>query len=120
MSTKTNEATSLRPEGERVLDSSYVFADLQPFIRQVMEEKVWTVSDRNAITLFKSPGLTVTIIALKPGAEMKENKLEGFFSIQLLQGAGTLKTREGSIDAVTGNMVVFHPRITHSFRASDQ
>ena len=120
MIAKSNQATPMRPEGDRVLDNNYVFADLQPFIRQVMEEKVWTVSDRNAITIFKSPGLTVTIVALKHNAELKGNQVEGFFSIQLLKGKGMLSTSQGNIGAVAGNLVVFHPQVTHSFKADEE
>ena len=38
MEHKRNEATLNRPEGDRVLDASYVFIDINEFTRQLREE----------------------------------------------------------------------------------
>ena len=71
MEIKRNESTRNRPEGDRVLDAPYVFANLPAFIEQVKDEKSWGKGDRNAITVFKTTNMTIVLSALKQGASIK-------------------------------------------------
>ena len=57
MEAKRNEATLNRPQGDRVLDASYVFINLPAFIRQMKKEEAWGKNDRNGITVFKTDKL---------------------------------------------------------------
>src|SRR5687767_3724208 len=95
MEIKHNDATRNRPEGDRVLDAPYVFADLPAFIEQVKDEKAWEKSDRNAITVFKTQGMTIVLSAMKEGAVIKDNTVNGFFTVQVLEGSVRLETLEG-------------------------
>ena len=67
MEIKRNEATFNRPDGDRVLDGTYVFVDIPSYIRQIKEEKAWEKNDRNGITVFKSENITQVITVLHAG-----------------------------------------------------
>lgn len=117
MEIKTNEATRNRPEGDRVLDAPYVYANIPAFIKQVKEEESYGKSDRNAITVFKTDNMTIVVLALKEGAVIKDNIVEGLLSVQVLEGAIKLETLEGDGDMGEQHLMIFHPGIPHSLEA---
>lgn len=117
MEIKRNEATLNRPDGDRVLDGSYVFIDIPSYISQIKEEKAWEKNDRNGITVFKSGNITIVITALQSGASITENKINGFLTLQILEGNARIATPDGDIEAIKNQVVTFHPGIPHSIEA---
>jgi quercetin dioxygenase-like cupin family protein len=117
MEIKRNEATRNRPEGDRVIDAPYVFADLAKFLEQVKSEKAWEKNDRNGITIFKTEGMTMVITILKEGAVIKDNTVNGHFTIQVLHGQLNMTTLEGDADLNVNQLITFHPGIPHSLEA---
>ena len=86
MEEKFNEATPQRPQGDRIVDAPLVQINLPFFIEQIRKEKPWIDSDRNAITVFKTNGMRIVLIALHKGAEMIKHSAEGLISVQVLEG----------------------------------
>jgi len=117
MEIKRNEATLNRPDGDRVLDGTYVFVDLPSYIRQIREEKAWEKSDRNGITVFKSDSITTVITVLQKGSAMRDSQTDEFLSVQVLDGNVRFSTPEGDIDAVKNQQITFHPQVRHSIEA---
>ena len=117
MEIKRNESTLNRPEGDRVLDAPYVFIDIPSFIDQVKQEKAWEKNDRNGITVFKSDLLTIVITALQASAEIKDNSVDGLLTIQVIKGNARVTTPDGDIGMSNGQVLTFHPRISHSILA---
>ena len=117
MEIKRNEATVNRPEGDRVIDGSYVFIDIPAFITQLTEEKAWEKNDRNGITVFKSEKVTMVLTALQEGAELINNKVDGFLSIQVLKGRVRINTPDGDIEAGEYHIINFHPQVPNSVKA---
>lgn len=117
MEIKANEATPNRPAGDRILDAPYVYANLPSFIKQVKVEPSWEKNDRNAITVFKSAQMTIVVSALKEEASLKECKVDGYVTIQVLEGAIKLITQDGDGDMGENHLMVFHPGILHSIEA---
>jgi quercetin dioxygenase-like cupin family protein len=117
MEFKRNEATINRPDGDRVLDGTYVFVDIPSYVRQLKEEKAWEKNDRNAITVFKSTNVTIVITALQSGAKIKENTVDGYLTLQLLKGNARITTPDGDIDAVESQLLTLHPQIPHAVEA---
>ncbi|MBL0309672.1 MAG: hypothetical protein IPP77_08350 [Bacteroidetes bacterium] len=64
MEIKKNAATELRPEGARIIDAPLVSICIPEFIKQLKAEVTWRTGDRNAITVFKTNGLRIVLIAL--------------------------------------------------------
>jgi quercetin dioxygenase-like cupin family protein len=117
MEIKRNEATFNRPDGDRVLDGTYVFVDIPSYISQIKEEKAWEKNDRNGITVFKSSNITQVITVLHQGSAIKDNELEEYLSVQILSGNVRISTPDGDIDAIKHQMITFHPHVKHSLEA---
>jgi quercetin dioxygenase-like cupin family protein len=117
MEFKRNEATINRPDGDRVLDGTYVFIDIPSYIRQLKEEKAWEKSDRNSITVFKSTNITILITALQAGASINDNKVDGLLTLQVLKGNARITTLDGDIDAVENQLLALHQNVSHSIHA---
>jgi quercetin dioxygenase-like cupin family protein len=117
MEFKRNEATLNRPDGDRILDGSYVFVDIPSYIEQIKDEKAWEKNDRNGITVFKSSNITIVITALQEGAGIMNNSVDGFLTLQLLKGKARITTPDGDIEAVQNQLIAIHPGIEHSFVA---
>jgi quercetin dioxygenase-like cupin family protein len=117
MEMKRNEATLNRPEGDRVIDAPYVFMDLGQFIKQLKEEEAWTKNDRNGITIFKTENLTTVLTCLHKDAMIKDNSVDGILQVQVLSGKIRVTTADGDIDMEEGEMIVFHPGISHTIQA---
>ena len=122
MDIKHNESTYNRPWGERPVDAPVVPVDLHAYTQQLMEERAWQENDRNAITVFKSEGITVVLIGLHKHAEMKPATVEGtgIFTLQVLDGQITFRTENESIDLSRGQMVVLHEHLPYSTTANEE
>ena len=114
MEEKHNESTKLRPEGDRSIDAALVTIDLPVFMKQIKEESSWKDSKRNAVTVFKTNGLRIVLIALHKGAEMVKHTSDGIISVQVLEGQIQFSTDQQSVELSKGQMVALHERIPHS------
>ena len=117
MEEKHNEATQQRPEGDRPLDAPLVTIDLPMFKRLIKEELLWKDGKRNAITVFKTNGLRIVLIALHEGAEMTRHLADGIISVQVLEGHMQFNTDGKSVELNDGQMLALHEGIPHSVLA---
>lgn len=120
MEEKYNDSTLQRPEGGRMIDADLVSIDLPSYIKQVKNEPAWHDSDRNAITVFKTNGLRIVLIALHEGAEMPKHIANGIISLQLLEGKIKFNTEKQSVELFNGQMLALHERIPHSVLAIEE
>lgn len=120
MKTKINNATAQRPEGERTIDAALVTIDMNSFIELIRKEKVWEENDRNAITVFKTNGMRIVLIALRKGAEMIKHKADGLISLQVLEGQIMFKTDEQTVELGKGQMLALHEAISHDVLAKEE
>ncbi len=120
MEEKSNEATTHRPEGDRIIDAPQVTIDLDSFTKQIRNEKAWKESDRNAITVFKTDGLRILLIALHKDAEMVKHKADGLISLQVLEGQIQFTTEEQSVELSSGQLLALHKGIPHSVLAKEE
>lgn len=117
MEEKHNESTPQRPEGDRILDAALVDIDLPSLMAKIKEETPWKDGKRNAITVFKSNGLRIVLIALHQGSEMARHIAEGIISVQLLKGRIQFITDQKTVELSEGQMLALHERIPHSVKA---
>jgi quercetin dioxygenase-like cupin family protein len=117
MEEKFNDATKQRPEGDRLMDAGMVTIDILTFIEQIKHESTWKDKDRNAITVFKTNGMRIVLIALHEGAEMKTHSAEGIISIQVIDGRMKFYTSNQSVELGKGQMLALHKGIPHSVLA---
>lgn len=117
---KHNEATPQRPAGDRPLDAPLVEMDLNAFRQQIKREKAWQNSDRNAITIFKTSGMRLVLVALHQGAEMKTHTAPGIISVQVLEGKIRFTTAQQVAEMGEGQMLALHAGIPHSVFATEE
>jgi quercetin dioxygenase-like cupin family protein len=120
MEEKFNEATQQRPEGDRAMDATLVTIDLPLFIKRIKQESTWKDSDRNAITVFKTNGMRLVLIALHAGAAMKTHTADGIISIQVIDGRMKFNADNRSVELNTGQMLALHKGIPHSVLAIEE
>ncbi len=117
MENKRNEATLNRPEGDRVIDAPYVFINIPDFVRQLKEEDAWEKNDRNAITVFKTDKVTMVVVCLHAKAILKDNLVDGIFSIQVIEGVVRVASPDGDVDMMANQVITFHQLVDHSVEA---
>ena len=117
MEDKYNDSTDMRPEGERVLDAPLVNIDIGRFITQIKKEAAWDNSDRNAITVYKTDGLRMVLVALHEGAVMAKHTAAGIISVQVLEGEINFTTDEQSVILKKEQMIALHKGLPHSVTA---
>ena len=117
MEIKYNESTELRPEGERVLNAPLVTIDIPQFIKQIKNETTWKNGDRNAMTVYKSEGMRIVLIALHKNAELKRHVAEGIISVQVLDGKISFNTDDSSVEISQGEMIALQKGLYHSVKA---
>ena len=117
MEEKHNESTELRPKGGRVLDAPLVSIDVNDFLKQIKHEPAWKESDRNAMTLYKTAGMRIVLIALHEDAVLEKHTANGVISVQVLEGEINFNTEETSVILKKGEMIALHRNIPHSVAA---
>ena len=120
MEEKSNEATIQRPQGDRIMDAPLVTINLGSFIAQIKAEKAWKDSDRNAITVFKTDGMRIVLIALHKDAEMKKHTADGMISVQVMEGQILFTTEDQSVELGQGEMLALHKNVPHSVLAREE
>ena len=120
MEEKSNEATAKRPQGDRILDAKLVSIDLNLLVGQIRAEEQWVDSDRNAITVFKTDGMRIVLIALHKGAEMARHTANGMISVQVLEGEMLFNTDDQPVELRKGQMLTLHAGIPHSVMAKEE
>jgi quercetin dioxygenase-like cupin family protein len=120
MQEKSNESTPQRPEGERMIDASLVPIDLPFFMKQIKEESSWKDGKRNAITVFKTNGLRIVLIAMHKDSEMARHIADGIISVHVLEGSIKFTTDQKTIQLGQGQMLALHERIPHSVLALEE
>jgi quercetin dioxygenase-like cupin family protein len=117
MEIKQNESTDLRPEGGRVLDAPLVTIDLIDFIKTIKEEPAWKNKDHNAITVYKTNGLRLVLIAMHKEAVIARHTADGILSLQVLEGKINFTTDDKSVILEEGQMIALHKGLPHSVTA---
>lgn len=120
MENKSNEATALRPEGNRVLNAELVEMNLNQFIEQLKNEITWKESDINSLTIFKSPTLRIVLMGLHANAELKAHKANGVISVQVLEGKINFSTVNQTSVMEKGNMIALQENVIHSVTALNE
>lgn len=117
---KINKATRQRPF-DRIINAPSVLIDVEFYIKELKNEEAWGKSDRNGITVLKSDEVAIVLTVLKKGAEIVDNTVEGFLTIQVLEGKIKIFTLNGeTIEAGKNQIAAFHPNIYSSIEALDE
>ncbi len=114
---KYNDPTNQRPEGERILDAPLVHIDLKEFSKTIKSEKAWEEKDRNAMTVYKTDGMRMVLIALHKGAVLEKHTANGNISVQVLDGEIDFSTDSQTVNLKEGQAIALHKMIPHEVSA---
>lgn len=120
MEEKHNNSTELRPEGDRVLDAVLVKVDLEEKLEQIRKETAWKEGDRNAITVFKNEIVSMVLISLHAGAELKPHKAPGLINVQVLDGEISFSADNQVFEMKKGQLITLRKDIPHSIVALEE
>lgn len=120
MEEKHNNATQRRPEGARPLDAPMIPVDIPKYIAQLQEEDAYQKNGKNAITVFKSDHLTITIIALKEGQEFHPGQSDetAIMSLQVIKGYLVFESVGSVVEISEGSLVTLHHELAFKARAT--
>ncbi|SFH01994.1 cupin domain-containing protein [Pedobacter insulae] len=114
MEEKHNNATAQRPAGARPLDAAIIPIDIPKYISELKQEEAYNKNGKNAITVFKSDKITITLIALKEGEDFHPGQSEGeaIMSIQLINGHLSFESL-GTVTKLTeGQLLTLHQELS--------
>ena len=117
MEAKHNDSTELRPNGGRLMDAAVVPINVPEFIQTIKSEPAWEKSDRNAMTIYKTNGMRIVLIALHEDAVMEKHTTNGVVSVQLLEGEISFNVNSESFLLKPGQIIALHRNVPHSVAA---
>jgi quercetin dioxygenase-like cupin family protein len=120
MDIKYNIATTNRPDGSRLLDAPWVYAELDTIIEQLRDESAWEKNDRNGITIFKTDRFTLVVTILKAGASIMKNSIDEFLTLHVLEGKAEIQTEDCPVIMSKGNLLHLHPFVNHNIIAQEE
>ncbi len=106
---------------DRPLTGDVLAFTLAEEIRHV-RDSLRDASSRSARTLVKEGPqgpLSMTLVGLKPGGEMREHEARGPVTLHVLEGAVVLETGEKSVALAAGMIAALGPGIRHSVRSAE-
>src|SRR3982750_4521036 len=120
MPVKTNDSTLNRPDGQRLIDAPAVLIKINEFVDQLKDEKAWDKNDRNGITVFKTPGLTMVLSAFHKGAAIKDLQMEGLLTLQVVKGEIGVTSKEETLSVKEKQILVLHPDAQQELVAEEE
>jgi quercetin dioxygenase-like cupin family protein len=117
MELKNIDATINRPEGERLIDAPFIFADLEKYSQQLKKEDAWEKNDRNSITVYKTGGMTIVVTCLHKNAIIEKNSVDGWLTVQVLDGIADFTVKEKTMTLTRNQLLTLHPGVEHTIEA---
>jgi len=80
---------------------------------QIVKRELAENPARAGRTIVKEGALTVTIVGVKPGGELRPHKADGPITVQVLEGEIEVQSGGASRTLPTGTLVAFNSGIVH-------
>lgn len=109
-----------RTDARRDLDAQCIHIDLTAEIDNIKREGNWSEGIQSAKTLVKSNDLSVVLIALHQGNEIKMHQSDGPITIQVLEGCIQFKTQNQQLTLQDKGLVSLQAEVPHHLIANEQ
>lgn len=90
------------------MDAPLVRMDTPGLIKQFKSEATWENSDRYTITVYKTNGMHIVLIALHEDSAMQKHTAQGNISLQVLEGEILFSTDNQSEVIRKGQIIALH------------
>jgi quercetin dioxygenase-like cupin family protein len=106
-----------RELSQRPLDAALLTHDLRAELARLKSEPTWQTAHRNAVTLFKTPGLRAVLVAMHAGTEIPVHRADGPIAVQAVEGRllFTVGTDEASLEP--GRLLTLQAGLPHRLAA---
>lgn len=104
----------------RQLDAPLLTFDLSALLKKIHSEEDWDKHERNAMTLHKSPGLRIVLVAMHAGTVIPAHKADFPFSLQVVEGSLLFTSRKKTTKLQCGEMLTLHAGIPHGIEAPEE
>jgi len=113
---------AMRPHvtAERQLDAELLTFDFPRLLGQVKAEDAWRRESHSAMTLTKSHGLRVVLVAMHGGARIPPHRAPGPITVQVIEGTLTLSTKTQHVRLRAGQLLVLHSGVFHVVEAEQE
>jgi quercetin dioxygenase-like cupin family protein len=105
---------------ERPLDAPLLTFEIPALLAQLKAEPTWQRESHNAMTLAKSRGLRVVLVAMRSGAVLAPHRTDGPISVQVIDGAVRLTAGSRSVTLHAGQLVTLQKGIRHGVEAATE
>jgi quercetin dioxygenase-like cupin family protein len=105
---------------ERPLDAPLLTFDISALLTQLKQESAWQTGSRNGITLLKTEGLRVVLVAMHAGTIIPVHKAEGPIAVEVVEGRLVFSATSRDVTLGKGQLLTLQPGIAHGLRAIDE
>ena len=109
-----------RPDPARLLSQPMFSFDLPAEMDRLMAEGTWNSGKHNAITLMKSGPMSIVLIAMHEGNEIKMHKVEGPVSVFIIKGKLQFNTANDSALLLKDQLLTLPDNIEHNLIAVEE
>ncbi len=102
---------------ERPLDRPLLAFDIASLLQQIRAEETWHRGSHDAMTLTKSRGLRVVLVAMRTGTVLPWHRAAGPFSLQLLEGELAVHTDAQTVTLHAGELLTIAAEVRHQVTA---
>jgi quercetin dioxygenase-like cupin family protein len=99
------------------LDAPAQSFDLPALLEKIKGEADWREHPRNSMTLHKSSGLRVVLVAMHAGTAIPQHTAAYPFSLQVVEGSVRFNAGKKSVTLQRGQMVTVHAGVPHDLEA---
>jgi quercetin dioxygenase-like cupin family protein len=110
-------ASHPRSDARRILDASLMQFDLDGEIEKIKHEKNWMEGCQSAKTLVKSENMSLLLIAMHMGDEMKMHRFNGPITLHVVEGNIQFLTRQNCVSIKEGQLITLQKKIPHNLVA---
>ncbi|MEO8602229.1 MAG: hypothetical protein ABI629_06610 [bacterium] len=114
--------TRSRPHvtAERALDAALLTFDLPSLLTQIKAEDAWRRESHSAMTLVKSHGLRVVLVAMHGGTTIAAHRADGPITVQAIEGTLTVNTETQKVTLWPGQLLMLHSGVYHVVEAGQE
>lgn len=105
---------------ERPLDAQLLTFEIPALVAQLKAEPTWRRGDHTAITLTKSRGLRVVLVAMHSGAAIPPHHVDGPISVQVIGGELKVTTDSQAMTLHAGQLLTLQGGIHHGVEAATE
>ena len=102
---------------ERQLDAAFLKFDLPRLLAQIRTEDAWRRESHSAMTLIKSHGLRVVLVAMHAGVSLPPHRADGPITVQAIEGALSVSSETRKVSLRPGQLLMLHAGVYHVVEA---